>query len=613
MAEKATAAYNFIGLPDKILPSEMEDYHKDLMGENASCTQKAMREYLDKYGKYSGSIKLHIETLMPMFIGNGNDNADFFAPAGQKIIPGSSLRGMVKNLLKIVTCGSMRGKEDVNDRHIYFRCLMAPRSAPAWMSDLHKLYSGRMMSMKAGVPVKNAKTGFLLCDKNGNYFIAPLLSGKATKRILICEYEDKFHVSVPIRGASVAWHDKEVYIITGSQPRHKLKRNRREYDAVPQNQRKRLGKQFIRYANLSDVDWNDRHYLSVPDRIIKDYVEDTTRGGVNLLEDKGMLKADKARALGINVPDQIVSIIPCGYLESNKEVTAFGHGQCFRIPYKNGVLDAIPKELQEDTIDFAMAMFGNKEKWAGRVFFEDALPEEEIESLATEYAHPLLQPKPTSYQLYLKQKSGESLKHWDDRTGVEIRGYKMYWHNNMANWQASPDEKKMTNVVRQITPIRKGSKFTTKIRFQNLTKVELGALLTVFDMSGNADKIAYKLGQGKSLGLGSVKIQTELQLEDESYYMNLFTNNRLVDNQVETEGNVFCKAFAEYVQKSGLERSWQSVMKETVEMLDWHKVSSNKGWTNKVRSMSGNVQSGEVDDRFKERSILPTVDEVYGK
>lgn len=613
MTEKATAAYNFIGLPDKILPSEMEAYHKELMGDDGERVHAAMQEYLDKFGKYSGTIQLDMETLMPMFIGNGSENPDFFAPAGNKIIPGSSLRGMVKNILKIVTCGSMRGKEDINDRHIYFRCLMAPRQAPDWMKDLHKLYSSRMMSMKNGKPVKKAKYGFLLKDKQGDYFVAPMLAGKAEKRILICEYENEFNENVPQKGASVRWHDQKAYIITGSQPRFKLKRTFKEYDSVPPDQRKKLGKQFIKYIYLRNADWNEQHFLSVPDAVIKDYVEDTTRGGVDLLNDKGILNADKARSMGINVPAHIVSIIPCGYLESNKEVTAFGHGLCFRIPYKNGILDAVPQELQSDTIDFAAAMFGNKEKWAGRVFFEDALPDGEIESLDTDYAHPLLQPKPTSYQLYLKQdKNGKTLKHWDDRNGVEIRGYKMYWHNNRADWKATAEEKKMVNVVRQITPIKKGSKFTSQIRFQNLTEVELGALLTVFDMSGNAEKLAYKIGQGKSLGLGSVKINAQLHLE-EDYYWSLFSDGKLEDKLPVADVEKFRQAFAQYVKEAGLERSWQEIMKETTEMLDWHKVEMTKGWSGRVASMSGNVQSGDVDERFKNRTVLPDVHEVYGK
>ena len=42
---------------------------------------------------------------------------------------------------------------------------------------------------------------------------------------------------------------------------------------------------------------------------------------------------------------------------------------------------------------------------------------------------PLLEPKPTSYQLYLNQEgtTEEKKNNWNTQ-GVFIRGYKMYWH-----------------------------------------------------------------------------------------------------------------------------------------------------------------------------------------
>ena len=83
----------------------------------------------------------------------------------------------------------------------------------------------------------------------------------------------------------------------------------------------------------------------------------------------------------------------------------------------------------------------------------------------------------------------------------------MYWHNKMSDWKATEDEAKLTNVVRKITPIKRGSHFHAKVRFQNLSELELGALLTVFDLAGAGETAAYKLGQGKSLGLGSVKMK----------------------------------------------------------------------------------------------------------
>lgn len=606
----ATAAYNFIPLPDKILPADLDAYREDLLSDDEARRHKAFRAFLNKKGKLSGHIDLDMETLTPLFIGGNGEQP--FSPAGRVILPGSTIRGMVKNILKIVSCGSWRGDEDVNDRHVYFRCLMAPNGSPTWRKELHKLYSGRMTSMHNKQPSKNAKTGFLAKDRRGEYFVYPLLPYHSGERILIGEYEDTFGVRVPTKApvSSVVWRDDIAYIITGNQDKKKLKRTQAEYDAVPDFQRKKLGKQFIRYYSLHDADWSTNHRLTVPEAVINDYVEDTNRRGVNLLEDKGRLPADKARELGAKLDADIVSVIPCGYLERDGEVTAFGHGLSFRIPYENGIMDAIPANLQQDTIDFATAIFGNKERWASRVFFEDAEPEGNIEKLETATAHPLLQPNPTSYQLYLEQ-DGRQLKHWDAPEGVKIRGYKMYWHNKMSDWKATEDEAKLTNVVRKIMPIKRGSHFHAKVRFQNLSKLELGALLTVFDMAGASATTAYKLGQGKSLGLGSVKMKAALHLDAADIYTTLFTDGALTEQASESDGSEYLKAFEAYIGKNGLNRCWEQTMRELAEMLDWHHAETAKGWSQRVKSMSGNVQTDDVDERFINRDILPGVDEVY--
>ena len=607
----ATAAYNFIPLPDKILPADLDAYRKDLLSDDETRRHKAFRAFLNKKGNLSGHIDLDMETLTPLFIGGNGEQP--FSPAGRVILPGSTIRGMVKNLLKIVSCGSWRGDEDVNDRHVYFRCLMAPNGSPAWRKDLHKLYSSRMTSMHNKKPSKNAKTGFLAKNKRGEYFVYPLLPYHSGKRILIGEYEDTFGVKVPTKApvSSVVWRNDIAYIITGNQDKNKLKRTQAEYDAVPDSQRKRLGKQFIRYYSLHDADWSTNHRLTVPEAVLNDYVEDTNRRGVDLLAEKGHLPADKARELGAKLDADIVSIVPCGYLERDGEVTAFGHGLSFRIPYENGIMDAIPANLQQDTIDFATAIFGNKERWASRVFFEDGEPEgNNIEKLETATAHPLLQPNPTSYQLYLEQ-DGHKLKHWDAPEGVKIRGYKMYWHNKVSDWKATEDEAKLTNVVRKITPIKRGSHFHAKVRFQNLSELELGALLTVFDLAGAGETAAYKLGQGKSLGLGSVKMKATLHLDAADFYKTLFMDGALAEQAPESDDSEYLKAFKAYIGKNGLSRCWEQTMRELAEMLDWNHADTANGWSQRVKSMSGNVQTGDVDERFINRDILPGVDEVY--
>ena len=275
-------------------------------------------------------------------------------------------------------------------------------------------------------------------------------------------------------------------------------------------------------------------------------------------------------------------------------------------------MGAIPDTLKRDTIDFATALFGNTERWSSRLFFEDAEPVDEIECYDTKWARPLLQPNPTSYQLYLTQDGHNPVmpKHWDEVGGAKIRGYKLYWHNHMSPWQIPKEDTPNKNVSRQLTPIKRKSKFRSRIRFENLSTVELGALLMVFDLSGNGENIAYKIGQAKSLGLGSIGVHATFHLDQQDAYEQLFTDGMFQEDKDNDDPSDYLAAFTAYVKDNGLERCWQETINEIVEMLDWDN-AGRRGWPDKVASMSGNVQTGSVDERFKHRSILPTIHEVY--
>ena len=616
----ATAAYNFIGLPDAILPAELDAYRADLLSGDEARRRAAMQRFLAEKGKLSGAILLDIEALTPLYIGTAPETARHFSLAGHPILPGSSIRGMVKNLAKIITCGSLHGDEDIYDRHLYYRCLMAPRSAPRWMGALNKAYRARMSGTKTVIgkdgrksqkPMKKARTGFLVRMQDDSCYVYPLLAGHEAKRVLITEYQDLTKEEIGDRESRVSWREEVAYIITGSQRADRLVRTWDEYRRICKTNPHRVGKQFVRSVSLRDGDWNEGHRILVPPEVAESYVKDTSRQGVNLFDRDSYLEAEEARALGAKLPATAASVVPCGYLEEKGRISAFGHGLDFRIPYKSSILDAVPQVLQEDTIDFVTAMFGSKELWAGRVFFEDAEPVGEVTALAAAPAHPLLSPNPTSYQLYLKQERGRDLRHWDT-PNAQIRGYKLYWHRKTADWKATAEEKKNKNVVRTIAPLAQGSRFCGKIRFEHLTPLELGALLMVFDMEGAGANLAYKLGAGKAMGLGSVKIIPHLLLEREDCYETLFSaDGQFAPAEQEAGTQPYLDAFAHYVENSKLARSWQDIMRETVEMLDWDKAEQEPGWSARVKSMSGNVQSGEVDARFVNRAVLPTVDEVY--
>ena len=604
---QATAPYNFVSLPNKPLPAEVTNV-------------ASYKSHIADGETFSGEIQLDIETLTPMFIGgNDKDTSITFSPLGTPIIPGSSLRGMFKNIFKIVTCGTFRGRttsqskgEDFNDEHIYFRCIMKLNSFP-WTAELNKIYSERMTSTKfegrARKVTKKAIAGFLIKLKEGKYYIAPLKSGYGEGDISI---RDKMFSGLD--KSCVFWNGIEAYTFTGKDGKKKV----------------------VRYTEISDCDWNKRVWKQLPEDVRESYEHDRNRRGVDLLDDaviekRAELKKKndansraelekldkvgvKSRAeleeiikkykLKIDLPPDLVSFVPCHYLLEGGKVTAFGHGQYFRIPYKRSIGDHVPLSLRKeskDFVDFSDAVFGCEKDWASRVFFDDAVTSNAA-TLSKTAAHPLMQPNPTSYQLYLKQ-SGEKLNHWDT-ANAQIRGYKMYWHNGHADWHATQAELDLDKgksqdkrSTKDLTPLKPGTKFKSKIRFQNLSAVELGALMMIFDLNG-AEDAAYKIGMGKPLGFGSIKIQPTLFVETADAYTKLFDDAGFKNPYEKKSPAEYLAAFKNYVDAQKMSETWEKIMEELNAILNW-KNTEKADWSERIKPMQADVSNRNVDDRNK--------------
>lgn len=86
-----------------------------------------------------------------------------------------------------------------------------------------------------------------------------------------------------------------------------------------------------------------------------------------------------------------------------------------------------------------------------------------------------------------------------------IRGHKLYWHKGEVTLGDIESQGKAKDaVLTRIRPLRAGVEFRFRIRFDNLSDVELGALLWTLQIAAD-DRYRLKLGMGKPLGLGANK------------------------------------------------------------------------------------------------------------
>ncbi len=609
--EFATAPYNFVSTAKAVLPSPLD---QGLRWDELSDSEikKHFAAYIQEESTYSGTIELQLEALTPLFIGTeieeDTKESQFFVPNRRPVIPGSSLRGMFRNLFKIVTAGAMRADEDYTNRHLYFRKLMAP-NGDIGNQALHAYYKERMVTKNAkGRDVPAPKPGFLY-RKDGVYYIAPCTAEKL---------DDGANGGYLAEGSRVQWDMKNgsAYVITG---------------ALTENSAGHMKKYNRR---LFSPNWNDSRKIAVS--VIEDYRNDKNRTGVNLVDEivdgktnSNILCNDEARAFAQRA--DIDRIAPCYFIESGRSLY-FGHGTSFRIPYKNSIEQRVNPLVRSKKIDFADAVFGKtagtgddagqaaksigkSTYWASRLSFEDAQLQGQPDFLEKQYVKALMSPNPTSFQLYLKQTSYPPA-HWDDEERkTEIRGYKMYWHRKIGprDWQASKaevDGDTKNLIYHQIQPLRAGSRFVSRIRFQDLRKVELGALLKLFHLSDKED-IVFKLGQGKSLGLGSVRITPKLHLDTDDTYKKLFDRKGWADASRVEDGTAYISAFDAYAAEhlGDAKASYDQSLQELCCLLDWNN-TKDPDWNDRIAAMSGDMKNDTVDERYLKRALLQTPEEV---
>ncbi|MEO8380939.1 MAG: TIGR03986 family CRISPR-associated RAMP protein, partial [Acidobacteriota bacterium] len=120
----------------------------------------------------------------------------------------------------------------------------------------------------------------------------------------------------------------------------------------------------------------------------------------------------------------------------------------------------------------------------------------------------LSSPKPPSPSLYFRPDSrpGYVSKAHLRRATDRPHGRKMYLHHAEA-WSGEPwrtaNAALLWNQKNEVQPVKPGTEFLFHVDFENLTPLQLGLLAYAIRPS---DAFRHKLGMGKSLGLGSVRV-----------------------------------------------------------------------------------------------------------
>lgn len=206
--------------------------------------------------------------------------------------------------------------------------------------------------------------------------------------------------------------------------------------------------------------------------------------------------------------------------DENGEIQAIGLAKMPKMLYESSVGD-LAKNQQANLVnnsaafDLCELMFGSLRDYGiglkSRISFSDSLCTKNTKIQASP-AVILGQPKASYLNAYLEQ------SHNDGKVRGELKMYKK--GETLAGWKRYPakpafhadlpdDLKNKVNVQSQLELLEPGATFSGSIVFHNLKPVELGALLWAI----NPDEAFYHgLGHGKSLGAGAVKLQASLEL-----------------------------------------------------------------------------------------------------
>jgi CRISPR-associated protein (TIGR03986 family) len=577
----ARAPYNFVPLPEKVVPAEqplpdMDRYHDnerytgvidcEITTESPVYVRGAVEpEFFEKYGD---------KPLHTLPDGEKLKYARFFSPdnSGNPVIPGSSLRGMVRSIVEIVAYGKMQW---VTSNRLVFRAVGDRTSLGTYYRNFFMRDDG---DGRTFTPLVQA--GYLVKEKD-RWFIRPAQSVQGVTFARI--HKKVIPKDLP------GWYDcknaRRIWVKPDKYDYQKVRGKLLKIKYLPiLEARSSAAEGFIEAILVRSGDMPPKKKMET---VI--FLPDNSTPHSGLIEvDDDILQcyreqvSQKQEELLGGVQGALRPYQPVFYLMKDGKLVFFGHTMMFRLPYDRTPYEFVPPSLRAETsdvdIDLAEAIFGftslKRGSRAGRIFFGDARLEPGQSDIWLSSGHPVIPkilsgPKPTAFQHYLTQqqpdevpstnKSGKlelRLDHYASPPPHEtvIRGHKLYWHKGRVGLSDIKDSGfNGLQVDKQhtlIKPVKAGVRFRSAIHFENLSRVELGAVLWALVLPGEQGReYRHKIGMGKPLGMGSVKLVPKLYLDDrKSRYSRLFEGQNWHQARIENgDLKVFTKAFEKHV------------------------------------------------------------------
>lgn len=515
--------YNFVSLKDK---NDVVDRGERKLGTN------------------TGKLVCKLVNKTPLFImgeseqdNKGHTKEWFCREKGITIIPGSSLKGVIRNIIDVLTNSVIRNVEDEK---------LEQRMGAGKFESVFGIIESLPENGKKGIIVEAEKIKVKTKDKIevGNKKFKFEDRGQEFSRKY--SYKDGLIERVKLKDSIYNLKETEIKIKPGVTIVEKLINNSKEYkNYLTGNENGVQGvlwfsspiygkiheKLLIPKKNGRKFEFSNEEYEDFK-YIIKQRAERIKNG-------KDINSSTFYYDKNLEIGDPVLFEVKDGKMA---EHLAFS--EIPRLRYQFSPFDLVPEEFRPgdslENLSFSERLFGTigdntkkdegkKEELvalSGRVFFEDAKNYnfKMIDDKNLIILKAFGEPHPTLTTFYLDNTD----KDYNDNEGIHIRGRKFYWHHKdkigtpFSKYRKSVEMPKDTkgenkfayNSSLELMDIN--NEFEFEVHFENLTDEELGVLIYAIELE---DGLLHKVGKGKAFGFGSCKIEIkEFLMENKDKY-----------------------------------------------------------------------------------------------
>lgn len=500
-----TAPFNFVPLSDKVFfPPWAEDVSHDVPFKDGE----------------SGVIDITITAKSPIFIRNhssdrDNPSTEFCNHNGQYYIPGSSVKGMVRNVLEIMSFSKLN-KNSYDDNTYAVRDLSSAQNfymkqmnlidAPFTQCGWLKIVDGNYVIEDCGTPgrINHTQIDYALGIEFAKHFKLNDFDAKDTTQ-KTSEYKYNL-VNNKIHTITVG----EMYLSESN--RKYDKREFYKYDKNGKNvaqliltgqptPRKNTGKMGDG-KGFEFLFFDSKNELKIDQEVVENFK---------------FAYFDKRDTEPKESPDwkywkeKLYSgeKIPVFFQKNGSKILHFGLSYLYKLPYEHSIKDGLSKIHFDDRADLAESIFGYINKvehkaLKGRVQFSHFKATTKAQSL-TERIEILGTPRASYYPIYIRQYNTDFKTYMDSNFSIAGRKrYPIHKGNKTVKTENTGNE----NVGTKFIPLKDGVVFKGKLRYHNLKKSELGAILSALTFHNTKDTF-HNIGMAKSLGYGKIDIKLE--------------------------------------------------------------------------------------------------------